>query len=501
MFLKNLLAYSGVHILSQVLLFGQNFVVRWLLPPAVLGIWSYVGVVQGFMNTFDAGINGAAIRELPFLRGQGKEEEEDRARCTAFWSSFFQGLIFMAAVLTYLFLGWQHRQHKAAFLVAAALVVSASLRDSLIIYLQGAQLYLPLSKVLFYTGLLQTLVICTATYLGGLFGLMAGAVLVQAAQVAMLFHSCRTSGLRIRRVWDWPIFKRLLAFGLPLRAVDYPISLFALLDVLVITKFMNVGALAIYTTARLITFSVTDVMGRIAMVIITRLNELGATEDGRRQVNRELRDFLLMEYLLLLPALICLAFVAGSFLIEQFIPRYAEAIPVLQILLLTIFFVPQTSLVRNFWILDKRLVSLGAVNLAGLAGLVAAIFLAVQVNGLNLTSVAWAAVAGNLIYYLGLMFSVGREVWGKVKAISLCATVLFSACYTGLVMSQVQVKSLPEGFFSAFGGACMMMAKGLLLLSPLFLLGAWRLWRSGYGKLTEPLMNSLPFFKKISSTK
>lgn len=479
MVLKNIIAYSGVNLISQVLLFGQNFIVRGLLAPAVLGIWNYVGVIQGFLGTFDLGITAAASRELPMIRGTGDVEAETGSRSSAFWSRVAQGILLSAGTLIYLALFRNSIQHPVAFLVAALLVVISAINEALNIFHQGAQKYISLSRVLLLTGIAQALAISLGTYLAGLTGLMICAVLVQMLLAVMLFKSCLESGLHILPRWQWQIFKRQVGFGLPFRLVDYPQSVFTMLDLLFITWFMNVGALAIYTTARFMFNSAVEMQARMSNVIITRLYEIGVTQNGRRQMATEIRDFLLLEYLLLLPTVICLALYLGSFLISQFIPKYAESVPLLGIILGATYFVPQTTLVRNFWILDKRLFSLGISNLVGLLGMAAMLYAMVTLRGQTLASVALSMVGGSMIYYAYIMFSVGREVWGweSVLGLSLAAIVAFA--YTFLIVFHCLPSFSPNAFWANFAILLKSLSLCFIYLMPLFVLGGWLLLRYG----------------------
>lgn len=493
MLLKNILAYSGVNLFSQVLVFGQNFVVRGLLPPPVMGIWNYVGVVQGFLGTFDLGINAAALRELPLLRGQGRLEEEARARATAFWSSLGQGLVFMTLILGYLALGWQGPGYRVALLVAALLVVTGSLKDCLMTFLQGAQQYLPLSRVQFLTVILQAVAVCLGAYFGGILGLMLGVVLVQISLAAMLLLACLSQGLGVSYPWNRQIFKRQAGFGVPFRLVDYPLSLLIMLDVLCVTKFLSVNALALYATGRMFALAVNEFLSRIGMPIITRINERGVTAAGRVQVAEELRLYLLLEYLVLLPVLICLAYFASSFLIARFIPQYFPGVAVAQILLISLFFVPQTTLVRNFWILDKRLISLAISNVIGLLAGLGALALAGWTFGLSLVTVAWAMVGGLIVYYGYIIFSAGRETWGLGPACRVGLASLGAAAYTAVLLHFLAVDFLNLAFLEALQAVSLRIMAALLLLTPLFLLAAWVLWRSDLMDIKAPV---LLFFKR-----
>jgi hypothetical protein len=169
--------------------------------------------------------------------------------------------------------------------------------------------------------------------------------------------------------------------------------------------------------------------------------------------------------------IICLATFAGGLLVAKLIPKYVLAIPLIKILLLTMYFVPQTTLVRNFWTLDKRLFSLGVSNLVGLAGFLVLLYVTVNTQGKSLEAVAWATLGAWLIYYLYIMSSAGCEVWGKAPSFRLSLAALGSAAYTMFILSILPFDASQTNFWPALIITVEKIALALFFLSPLFLLG------------------------------
>lgn len=54
---------------SQTVRIAQEFIVRIILPPEVLGIWSFALIVMNFGITFDLGVLDASLRELSLCYG------------------------------------------------------------------------------------------------------------------------------------------------------------------------------------------------------------------------------------------------------------------------------------------------------------------------------------------------------------------------------------------------------------------------------------------------
>lgn len=458
---------------------------RRLLPPPVLGIWNFVLVVQGFVATFDAGIIDATSRELPILHGAKNSVEVLKVRSTAFWSKLSQNILLAFGIVIYAAISWRKydRYFLIAMGVAALLVIITSVYESFITFHQSAQSYVPLAKTLVLASFFYASLLSLGAFLGGLWGLMIGGVCAFLVQAALVVRSGFRHNLKIGKIWDREAFKRLISFGLPFRLVDYPAQLFPLIDVLFVTKFMGLEALAIYATARAIFTQATQIPTMMGNVVIMRLFNLSGGNTSRDQLGQDLMRFLLAQYLITIPLIICGVMGVMTFLVVQLIPKYAPSLPILQTILFSFYFIPQTNLVRNFWVLDKRLKAIGLANVVGLLGMLASYGAARFVVGISLESIALATVVGYAIFFLSLMFSVGREVWGIQKMLLLCLHVAAAIVWTVLVLHFVRAAPSAPGVLNGLGSLSLMLAKSILLLSPMMLYASWKVEAFQYLRL------------------
>jgi O-antigen/teichoic acid export membrane protein len=433
-FVKNSIVYSSLNFVNQILMFVQSIILRWLLPPQLMGVWNYVGVIQSFASSFDLGTTTAVFRELPHMHGGQKAEEASRVVSTSFWTQVGQGLAISAIVIVYMLVYRSGDPYNYLFFVAAILLSLSAAKDILVTFFQSTNQYIPLSRLLLINGAVYFSLLPIGAYWGGVNGLMIAAIIANIIVLAVLYLGSQSRGVRIELRWESSIFRRHLSVGLPMRIVDYPFSISTMLDVLAVTRYGSIEALAIYSTAKAIAYSALEVPSRIGTVMITRINERAFTPEGRSAVAGDVRQFLLVEYLLLFPLLICAVYNALSTLVIVVIPKYSQAIPILQVLLLILYFVPQTSLVRNYWILDKRFVHLGVSNLVALAGMGLFIGIAVLIFKADPVYLAWAVVGGYVTQYVFIMYSVGSSLWGVRLASSTILIALASACYVVVVL-------------------------------------------------------------------
>jgi O-antigen/teichoic acid export membrane protein len=475
-FLRNAFAYSGTNLIAQFTQLASRFFVRTLLAPEAMGLWEFALVIQTFANSFDPGVNTAASVELPVLHGANQRGKESLVRSTVLYSNFIFSLVLAAGIFVYLSIHWREfdRYKDFAVIVAAIMVVLFSVSSSLITIHQGNQSYVSLSKASVYYSVLYALFVALGAYLKGIIGVLIAGAVSYFLQAVLLWIYTQKEQLKIERAWDKETFKRLIKFGLPLRVVEYPQSFFAFLDVFLVTKFLGISQLAIYAIARVFFIQTANIPAVLGTVFITRIFYLSGAKTSRKTLAEEMKTFLFIEYLVVLPLLICSVCVLFSFLTHQFIPAYASSVPVIQNLIFACYFVPQTTLVRNFWMLDKRLVSLGLSNVVGVVAMSASFFVLFETRGLTLNSIAVASVAGYFLYYVYIMMTVGRELWGVLDALNLVMHAVVAVGITKLILATMPIGTDQRDFYSNAIQLVSNIGRACLLLLPIIVYGVWR---------------------------
>jgi len=477
LFFKNLIAYSGASLIAQGAQALQNLLVRRFLAPVLMGMWNYVGVIQNFVGTFDLGITQAAGRELPLLRGARNYEEEQKVRSTACWARLGQGLLFAAGILVFAFLrnGPQATARLGPAMVAAILVVVLAWNDALTVFCQSAQCYRVLGRSIVATALISVLLLPIAARFGGIHGMMAAAVMVAMIQAVVLTWLAQTADVRITMSCQWPIIRRLISFGFPLRLVDYPLSLLMILDSLFVAHYGSTSQLALYATAQLLFAVASDAPTRVAVVVVSRIYVLSGGSTHRSQLADELRRYFFIQHTLFMPLVLTTLWWAAQFILPAFLPKYASALGIAQVLLVGLYFVPSNTLIRNFWIIDKRLGALLISNLGGLAAGMMALLIVSGAGHLELGWIACAMVCSYAVHFAILLGSIGRAIWGWRTALIVGAWALGGSAYVALLFHYLS----PEVNNFVGRGALFVMtllgwAKTQLFLLPLYLVGIWK---------------------------
>ena len=152
--LKSGITYSGTNLIAQAATFVSGLVLRRILPPELMGVWNLVIVVRDYAQGISLGTLSGALRELSILRGRSDASEEVRARSVA--------LRYALAEATVVALGlWAYGAWRGpvlglptfALIGTGVLLVLGKIRGTYIVFFQGAQLYVLLSRVLVVSSL------------------------------------------------------------------------------------------------------------------------------------------------------------------------------------------------------------------------------------------------------------------------------------------------------------------------------------------------------------
>jgi O-antigen/teichoic acid export membrane protein len=494
LFLKNIIAYSGANLLSQFLQAVEHLVIRRILAPALMGTWNRVLVLQNFIATFDPGITQAASRELPLLRGAGKREEEETVRSTAGWARVAQGLIFSSGIVLFALMnkerlgaGWL----EVAF-VAAVLVSISSCSEIMTVFYQSAQRYVTLSRSIVTAAVIELSLVPIGAFLYGVRGMMAGFVVAATLQSLILLVMARSADAGMAATFEWPVARRLISFGLPLRVVDYPLALLLVMDSMCVARFCSAAQLALYGTAQMLFALASDVPGRVAVVLLSRLYTLSGQKGERSQRASELRQYFVIQHALFMPFVITTIWWAAQFIILFFLPTYSHSLDVAQVLLVGVYFVPSSTLIRNFWVIDKRLGAILLSNIGGLMAGLVAMFLACEVGQWQLRWIAFGIVAAYALHYSILLFSVGRGLWGGNGAMMVGAWALIGSGSVAVLLDRTSADvAVGIGANALFFRAARGWATTQFFLLPLYGLSVWRgsVWKLCLAELLK-LRNS-----------
>jgi O-antigen/teichoic acid export membrane protein len=470
MFLKNALWNASGNLVRQGALAVQEFGVRLLLPPVTVGVWELVNLIRRVGNIWDLGFLGAAQRDLPAVRARGGADEERAYRSTTFVSQLLAKIVVAVVVCGWSALRWQGYSAADKLAVSAALVMLllTAVIDTLTMFFQAAERYEALSRITMAAGLATAVATLAGTWWWGVTGLLAASVLGLGLHAALLTRALGPARLEVQWRLRGDLFRKMAGFAVPLKAADYPLALLGEIDVLVVTRLFGLVPLAIYATAKMLVTQAVQATSWVALVLIMRINNLGVDATNRKQLASDIRRYLLVVDLVLLPLLIVVLAAVAPPLVARLLPAYADSVRLLPVMLLTMYFVPQTTVVRNMWMLDRRIVPLAISNIVGLAAGFASIGIGLMAWGFDLLVVAVGHLAGHVVYYGWVMATVGRETLGKRGAAEAVAHAVLSCAYVAVVLLVLNRNA------SGLIPATLQGLAAVAALVPLLVYGLWR---------------------------
>lgn len=473
-FFKNVFSYSVASFYAQCARFVQELVVRLMLSPEVLGLWSLVLVIQNFGATCDAGILSAAGRELPLLYGAKQYTEAANYRKTIMYMQVLGKLLVALGIVIYACCRYLYPLQIEFWVVIAAaiMIVLSSISDARMIFYQTAEAYVALSKKLIIYWTCYALMLITGVYIAGVNGLMVAALLAMILQVIIL----RSNTIHQEKgVFTRAFIAPILQFALPFRVVDFPMSMALVVDGLFVAKFFTLTELAIYTTAKLIFNQAGQVPTWIGSVFIVRLTTLSGGGNKWSELAGEMLKNLTAMNLIILPIVIGAVSLISHWGILVFLPKYANVIPLVPILLISLYFQPRVTVLRNYWIIEKKFGWLAVSNLIGISCMLLGFAYLYYSHWFSLAAVALIFSFAFGAYFFFVVTQLGIQLWGLKKLSILLAEIVLAI---GILLLALMAAGLFKPVMPSVVNAGMVFKSGskfVVLMAPLVLYGLYRL--------------------------
>lgn len=477
MFIKNALSFGSANFLGQIFRAIQELWIRSILSPTVLGTWNYVTVTYNLSSTFDAGVQTAVVRELSLLHSSSDASAKISYQVTSFWMEVIQrAVIAMGFILYGLSLPYDlHQVEVYSWLAAGGFVILGGWGETFSSFYRANQDYTRLSvRTVFYWAFFAAVHVLAAK-LAGVKGLLI------AFPLSLSFYGLILSGgmsqtamalLKPRKYFRWSMAKSLLAFGVPFRITEVPMVLFQLADVLFLSRMSTLETLATYSTAKLVVTQVGQIMAWFSTVMNTRIAALFVTK-SKKSLGEDVAELLEFYYLLFIPATIVGSLVAMIIVVRFIIPQYERSLEALPVLLFSLYFLPNTTVIRNFLILEKKFRPLLIGNLIGLASVVLGYFIVSRIDLSNQKIVSLVSVLSFAFYFLFICWQITKDYFLPKTLGRLLLFLAFSLGSTGAAIYFSGLYSFERLLLSMplLLGAAL---KGILILIPCFCVGLWR---------------------------
>jgi len=477
MFLKNALTYSSTNLLSQFFLFIQGIALRRILIPELMGIWNIVNVVRGYVQPITIGVRAGAARELPIIHGAQNSKDEFRYRSVALTYSIAEILLIGLGIITYVLIKSESYKPIEIFAILSVppLLLASRIYINYFTFLQSKHLFIPLGQILIMGSLLLCILLPAGAFFFGISGIFIGALIAEFLRAFLIIYKARGQDIRASYLWDKPILKRLASQGFRQTSSSYPATLFSSLDLLWITKFLGLEALAIYALSKSLYLNGVDITARMTTVFNTRTLINFGKGISNLEIANEMKNFMQFQLLVTAP-LICIGVASfGPFLVRQFIPLYVDCIPLIFILPLCSLFIYQNNNLNTIRIAEKRYLDCGLSNVCGVitvSGSLAVTWYFLHLRSLE--SIATATLIGTILYSAQVYFSEGRRAWGFVEALKIFLKIIFATVWIAFIFHYLGDRTLAyTSWTTDLLKSAFIAVKMIACFLPIIIFGVW----------------------------
>ena len=439
---------------------------RWLLDPARLGVYTGLRLFLDQTNRSSLGVGLGAVQEIPVLRAQGRHAEAQRVADVAHAANTATCLAYAAGLLAW---AWWRSGVVAAtdplaaewtwgLVAVAGLAILKRYESFLIAVLRAHREFALTTELDVFEALVSIVAVGLGLWLAGFWGLLGSVGVIVLAKIAYL-HARHP--FRFGRAWDWPVAWRLMRTGLPILANTATLAAVLSLDRALILARVPDGdrAAGLYTVAIMGTSWGLDLAGRVVAVLYTHFQTtLGRTDDPAAVARQAARATEAQAAILAAGAAV--AYLVGPVFLGLMMPRYAEGLAALRPLL------PGTVLLGLAWPARQMLIAVGrpyrlaAATLLGLAIQVGAGVVGADRGGI--VGVAWGmslgyAAVATLTSLAALVPPLGRRAW--LAHIARLGRTLLGFALGTLLTAHVPLG--PLGRWPDFAARCLLLAAWL----------------------------------------
>ncbi|MDD5194085.1 MAG: oligosaccharide flippase family protein [Candidatus Omnitrophica bacterium] len=441
---KDTTKYSLATIASQAIGVITSVLLRKLLDPSLMGIWTGLMIVLNYGLYADFGLFSAATVKIPYYKGKKEKHKIEKIMNLSFTVSIV-AVILLAAMLIIVsfFLGKTFSLPVITGIrIVSFIMIATILYNFNIVMLRANKQFTMLSKVeIFNSAVTLVTVILLVTFFK-LYGLYYGTLL---AVIASFLYSKSISHYDLKLYFDIKELSQLIKVGLPLAAYGFSFTILISLDKIVIAKAIGAKDLGFYSIAVLaftyaLTFS--KLFGIVTLPSIQEsYGETGSIKHIMRYVKK---PTLILAYLL--PLLLAFAYFMIPFLVHYFLPKYREGITSMKIILGGCFFISLTYLAQNFLTaLDKQIQMIPFACIAAAAGLVLD-YIFIKMN-MGITGVALGTSISFFIFFFIIMVHTLKHCDTSIEISGFFVNIILIFIYSFGLLFLVEKYVLIDRFF------------------------------------------------------
>jgi O-antigen/teichoic acid export membrane protein len=359
-----------VRYLSQFILGIRGFIIASVLGPTLYGFWSILKTVIDFSPNTDLGSVKGMGREVPLNVGRNKQEKNLPIQKTAFSWQLLTTLL-LAIIIFIISLTKKAGTYRTEIALLAIVILFTNTYLYLKEKLVAEKKVMRVSSLEISFALLNTLFGLGLVFFIQIKGLLIGMII---SYTILFGANIRRKDLSLRFGIDVKVLKKLVKTGLPIMVLMLSFFLMQSIDKIIVFTLLGSAMTGYYGLAAFISLLINYIPHAMSTVLSPRmLQKYGRTND-----KEQIHEYFTKPTMLLtngMPVILGLIFINTPWIIKTLLPQYIPSIPIIQVLVLGLFFSSIIKIPTDIIILFNKqktlmYVLIGALILGGITDVI-----------------------------------------------------------------------------------------------------------------------------------
>lgn len=442
--------------ISALASFGSGIWLRNILGPELYGFWLVYSVILTYGYYVNAGVLDSFSRDVPRLIGARQMKRVNRIRNVVFTWLLSTSVLAAAAAALLFFLPLS----RFETMISIAAVLLIPLQNMTLFHNQlflTTQRFGVVAMIQLLIGSVQYILMTVLALKMGIAGLFLG---IAAGNGLAIFYARRKLTYRIQIEWNWPLFKNMLSYGIPITLIGILLSALTAVDRLLAFIIFGPVAAGYYGMVFFVYQGVMVLPAVLHQVMYPKVN----ARYGKKRSKKRLKPFVLNPAIYLAymsPFVLGPLYLLLPVFTETLLPSYTEGVESARLVLLSLFFVIWAAsfaqyllAVNKQWIYFSIL--LGAVSLQ------VALALAFIQAGAQLKGIALGTAVSYTVYPLWMMWvclkDMGNSTFGFAKEALTVASPFFAMIALVELVTRMGVHTASSVFLYEVGYFLLMLA-------------------------------------------
>lgn len=394
--------YSVVYYLADLIGAFTGILVRRVLGPTMMGIWTALTVFLGYCLYGNLGINGALFKEIPFLMGKGQAELAQETQNIIFTFTLAIGTVLSVLIFigSFIVKSFYPPVAIAGLRAVAVIVFLTFIYNFLLVSGRAYKKFIFLSKLAIVNEICMLVFVAALVLKFNIYGIFAAVILTLIINITYALWYLKP---RLHMQFEKKRLFYLIRLGFSLVIWGVALNTVLSMDKIMAIKLLGAKALGFYSIAIMVFMFAFGAAKRFGTVMFPVMQEIyGASNQAASLEKYVIKPNLILSYLL--PFFLGFFYLFVPVAVHYILPKYIEGIPSFKILMIGCFFVSLTPMLYSFLVAIDKQIKLSILTMISIAITVTLSLLFVRHYNMGIEGIATAATISYFSFFLILAF-------------------------------------------------------------------------------------------------